>query len=52
VRLRNEHLQSALTWYGLALVLIVVFVVWAVTSRREARREVDAQPRQGPSPSL
>ncbi len=34
VRLRNEHLQYAVTWYGLALVLIVVFVVWARGSGR------------------
>ena len=39
VRLRNEHLQYAMTWYGLALVLVVVFVVWAFSSgrAREAR---------------
>jgi surfeit locus 1 family protein len=30
---RNEHLQYAVTWYGLALVLIVVFAIWARTSR-------------------
>ncbi len=34
VRLRNEHLQYAVTWYGLALVLVVVFVVWARSSGR------------------
>ncbi len=34
VRLRNEHLQYAVTWYGLALVLVVVFVVWARGSGR------------------
>jgi surfeit locus 1 family protein len=28
ITLRNEHLQYALTWYGLAAVLAVVFVVW------------------------
>ena len=26
--LRNEHLQYAIVWYGLALVVIVMFVVW------------------------
>ena len=26
--LPNNHLQYALTWYGLALVLVVVFGVW------------------------
>ena len=34
VRLRNEHLQYAVTWYGLALVLVVVFAVWARSSGR------------------
>jgi cytochrome oxidase assembly protein ShyY1 len=28
VRLRNEHLQYAITWYGLALVVVVMFVFW------------------------
>jgi len=34
VNLRNAHLQYAVTWYGLALVLVVVFIVWARDSRR------------------
>jgi surfeit locus 1 family protein len=29
VSLPNNHLQYAVTWYGLALVLAVVFIVWA-----------------------
>jgi surfeit locus 1 family protein len=37
VRLRNEHLQYAVTWYGLALVLVVVFVAWARSSGRGRR---------------
>jgi len=28
VNLRNEHLQYALTWYGLALVVVVMFAFW------------------------
>jgi cytochrome oxidase assembly protein ShyY1 len=28
VNLPNDHLQYALTWYGLALVLVVVFAAW------------------------
>jgi surfeit locus 1 family protein len=36
VHLRDEHLQYALTWYGLALVLLVVFVAFARSSRRPA----------------
>jgi len=35
VRLRNDHLQYAMTWFGLAAVLIVVFAVWATTRRRD-----------------
>jgi cytochrome oxidase assembly protein ShyY1 len=30
VRLRNDHLQYALTWFSLAAVLVVMFVIWAV----------------------
>jgi surfeit locus 1 family protein len=36
VNLRNEHLQYALTWFGLAAVLIVVFMSWIVSRRRAA----------------
>ena len=36
VRLRNDHLQYAMTWYGLAVVLVVMFAIWAVRRRREA----------------
>jgi surfeit locus 1 family protein len=36
VELRNEHLQYALTWYGLAAVLVVVFTIWARGRRRAA----------------
>lgn len=35
VRLRNDHLQYALTWYGLAAVLVVMFAIWTVKRRRE-----------------
>jgi cytochrome oxidase assembly protein ShyY1 len=28
VNLRNEHLQYAITWYGLAVVFAVMFVLW------------------------
>jgi surfeit locus 1 family protein len=34
VNLPNNHLGYAVTWYGLALVLVVVFVLWARGSRR------------------
>lgn len=33
INLRNDHLQYALTWFGLAAVLLVVFALWA--RRRE-----------------
>jgi surfeit locus 1 family protein len=36
--LRNDHLQYALTWYALAVVLAVVFVVWLRSRAREARQ--------------
>ena len=36
--LPNEHLQYALTWFGLAVVLLVVFGVWAFNSRGAGRR--------------
>ena len=32
-KLRNEHLQYAITWYGLAAVLAVMFVIWAARRR-------------------
>jgi surfeit locus 1 family protein len=35
VNLRNEHLNYALTWYGLAVVLVVVFAFWIRSRRRE-----------------
>ena len=38
VNLRNEHLQYALTWFGLALVLAVVFAVCAFNSGGEGTR--------------
>jgi surfeit locus 1 family protein len=39
VNLPNNHLQYAITWYGLALALVVVFVVWARGSFRGAGAE-------------
>ncbi|MGQ0741761.1 MAG: SURF1 family protein [Alphaproteobacteria bacterium] len=34
VDFRNEHLQYAITWFGLALVLLVIYVVFHVKHRR------------------
>ena len=38
VRLRNEHLQYAITWYALALVVVVMFAVLAARPRAQAMR--------------
>ncbi len=35
LNLPNNHLQYALTWYGLAIVLVAVFAAWAQGRRRE-----------------
>ena len=35
--LRNDHLQYAITWFGLAAVLVVMFAVWLARRRREER---------------
>jgi surfeit locus 1 family protein len=37
VNLRNEHLQYAITWYGLAAVLAIAFAFWVRSRLREAR---------------
>jgi surfeit locus 1 family protein len=37
VTLPDNHLQYALTWYGLAIVLVVVFATWAFSSGRSGR---------------
>lgn len=39
--LPNHHLQYALTWYGLALILIAVFTVWVVDRLRQERGRSD-----------
>jgi surfeit locus 1 family protein len=38
--LRNEHLQYALTWYGLAVVLAVMFALWLRGRRRDGQSQV------------
>jgi cytochrome oxidase assembly protein ShyY1 len=35
VNLRNDHLQYAMTWYGLALVLVGIFTAWLIGHRRD-----------------
>jgi surfeit locus 1 family protein len=46
VKLPNNHLQYAVTWFGLATVLVVVFAAWALSSRR--RESPDARPSPQP----
>jgi surfeit locus 1 family protein len=36
VQLRNDHLGYALTWFGLAAGLAVIFAVWAASQRRKS----------------
>ncbi len=38
VHLANNHLQYAITWYGLAVVLVIVFITWARSSFRDAAK--------------
>lgn len=53
VSLPDNHLQYALTWFGLALVLAGTFISWALSSRREkSGGPGNAAPRTGVSPSL
>ena len=47
VNLPNNHLQYAITWYGLALALAGVFIAWAVSARRR-----DTGGKSAASPSL
>ncbi len=48
VRLRDAHLQYALTWYGLAIVLAVVFATWAFKSSHKVPLEEAPQPSRNP----
>ncbi len=53
VTLPDNHLQYALTWYGLALVLVIWFGVWAYgASRGEPDGAGDLPPQRGSSASL
>jgi surfeit locus 1 family protein len=45
VKLRNDHLQYAVTWYALAVVLVGMFVIWLVRLRRgETKESWDGKP--------
>ncbi|MGB1088618.1 MAG: SURF1 family cytochrome oxidase biogenesis protein, partial [Alphaproteobacteria bacterium] len=37
--IKNDHLEYALTWFGLALTLIGVYIAWHVQAARAAKRE-------------
>jgi surfeit locus 1 family protein len=53
VELPDNHLQYALTWYGLAIVLVVSFGTWAFGSARQKSLDASVSPpRQGVSRSL
>jgi surfeit locus 1 family protein len=53
VKLPDNHLQYALTWYGLAIVLMITFATWAFGSARdEATRASPSSQRSGISRSL
>jgi len=41
VLLRNEHLQYAITWFGLAAVTVIMFAIWV---RRRRETSADASP--------
>ena len=41
VNLRNDHLQYAVTWFGLAAVLVGCFVAWRLTGRRSSAEPGD-----------
>ncbi|MGB8484932.1 MAG: SURF1 family protein [Xanthobacteraceae bacterium] len=44
VNLPNDHFQYALTWFGLALVIVVMFGIWLATrGRGEVRGEGEAR---------
>jgi surfeit locus 1 family protein len=52
VTLPDNHLQYALTWYGLALVLAISFLTWAFGSGGQEAGRRSADPSRGASPSL
>jgi len=44
VHLRDNHLQYAITWFGLALAVAVAFGFWLQAQRRQPARETAAKP--------
>ena len=43
VKLRNDHLGYALTWFGLAAALVIIFALFAL---RQRRASTSANPRR------
>jgi surfeit locus 1 family protein len=35
IHLKDDHLQYAITWFGLAAAVVIAFVFWARGHRRE-----------------
>lgn len=53
VKLPDNHLQYAITWFGLAIVLVVMFITWALSSRnRPTGSPTSSQQSQDPPRSL
>ena len=48
VSLRNEHLQYAITWYGLAAVVAVMYAVWLANRRAAAALPLSCGSRHSP----
>jgi surfeit locus 1 family protein len=44
VHLPDNHLQYALTWFGLALVLVIWFASWAISCERETAHKTPVRP--------
>ena len=36
VHLKDDHLQYAITWFGLAAVVMIAFAIWARGHRKES----------------
>ena len=43
----NRHLEYALTWYGLAVTLVIIFILWQVLPSRRNTQGDDTSPMDG-----
>lgn len=48
IRFPNNHLQYAITWYGLALALVAIFIAFAAGRLRQGHGDADAPERDAP----